>query len=437
MLKKISEFSTKLDKKRVYTAVGALVVALAAGHVMQRTTAKGPDLPPQQAAATAASSVPAPMVASLTGDAAAPELAAKGLSSGESAAAPEEPALAVALADSGVAPQNPAAITTLTEAPTEAPFVEQDLAAPTTDIAAEVTPEAEVTLAAADAVTDPMALDLDLDFETKEPEATVEAPLDTIEVTRADKMDALSGVPEDVIDLDPPAALPVSEAVTTDDCAVQLTHDAAPGALVTLGFTAPCDPGATVEFVHAGLRFTEVLDDMGAVTISVPAFASPAVIEATFKGESHTTTTTSLPDLAQYDRVALVWQGGTGLQLHALENGAGYGDAGHVWAEAPKSPEVAVNGEGGFLTLLGSASGGYAADVYTYPVSLMAAPAISIETQVSEDTCGTKISGHYLRSGAADGLTDVEVGMAVPDCDAIGEYLVLKNLPQELTIARN
>ena len=40
MLKKISEFSTKLDKKRVYTAVGALVVALAAGHVMQRTTAK-------------------------------------------------------------------------------------------------------------------------------------------------------------------------------------------------------------------------------------------------------------------------------------------------------------------------------------------------------------------------------------------------------------
>jgi hypothetical protein len=67
----------------------------------------------------------------------------------------------------------------------------------------------------------------------------------------------------------------------------------------------------------------------------------------------------------------------------------------------------------------------------------MAAPAISIETQVSEDTCGTKISGHYLRSGAADGLTDVEVGMAVPDCDAIGEYLVLKNLPQELTIARN
>lgn len=37
---KIQSISTNLDKKRVYTAVGALVVALATGHVMQRTVSQ-------------------------------------------------------------------------------------------------------------------------------------------------------------------------------------------------------------------------------------------------------------------------------------------------------------------------------------------------------------------------------------------------------------
>ena len=120
MLEKISEFSTKLDKKRVYTAVGALVVALAAGHVMQRTTAKGPELAPQQdaaatptaAPASAPDPVPAPMVASLTGEASTPEVAAKSLSGAETdpttVEPAAEPALELALADTGDRTLDPA-----------------------------------------------------------------------------------------------------------------------------------------------------------------------------------------------------------------------------------------------------------------------------------------------------------------------------------------
>ncbi|MBV7411029.1 hypothetical protein [Maritimibacter sp. DP1N21-5] len=379
MLAKISEISTKVDKKRVYTAAGALVVALAAGHVMQRTTGQptvAVNAPMEQASAEVP---PAPAVANITGFGATEAVVAPALVAEVNEVTPGILAEEAAVVAGG-------STETEAETPVELAFVEP-------------------------------------------------APVADIEVMRADKMDALSGFEDEAVETLPPA-MGETEVTPDDTCDMAMTSVAVPGALVAVSLTAPCHAEATVEFSHDGLSFTEALDEDGALTVMIPALTSPAMINAQI-GEDTLDSLATVPDLTQFDRVALVWQGGTGLQLHALEDGAAYGEPGHVWAEAPRAPETATQGEGGFLTLLGSVAGGYAADIYTYPASLMIAPSISIEAQVTEDTCGTMISGHYIRSTLTGTATEVDVGMVVPGCEAIGEYLVLKNLPEELTIARN
>ncbi|RME15147.1 MAG: hypothetical protein D6801_07920, partial [Alphaproteobacteria bacterium] len=123
--------------------------------------------------------------------------------------------------------------------------------------------------------------------------------------------------------------------------------------------------------------------------------------------------------------------------LHAYEAGAGDDDAGHVWADNPALPEDAIAGAGGFLTVLGSTADGYAADVYTFPLDRDVPVEISLEAQIMENTCGGVIRGTILRNSPIGEPEAVPLAMAAPGCDAVGDYLVLKNLPQNLKIAQN
>jgi hypothetical protein len=268
------------------------------------------------------------------------------------------------------------------------------------------------------------------------------AQIELADVSRSAVTEMLPRPALDTTEFDPTPANVITAPEETDiadgDCAANLTLAPLPGALIYAELASPCDADAAVQFDHAGLKFTESLDEDGMLTIMVPAMTGDATVNALIEGrENAIQAGVKIEDMNDYDRIALVWQGGTGLQLHALENGAYYGEVGHVWAEEPGLPARATGGEGGFVTVLGSTTGGYAADVYTYPLSMPTAPAISIEAQVLESTCSNAIVGEYLRSVPDGEPTATQVGMIVPECDAVGEYLVLKNLPVDLTIARN
>jgi hypothetical protein len=424
MLEKIQTISTNLDKKRVYTALAALIVALATGHVMQRTVSRV-DL---SADAPAPQEVPQPAAANLSQIApasAAPQGVAE-IAPQQPAAVTEDAPIEVTRADTQPSTEPLAGLQSPVEPEDAAPKTEKIAAAPVVEPQVGEEDGTAIDIAA---MRDNAPADADV---TPEPAPQV------AEVTRAAleedlPMPALDG-PE--FDIDPPAGTLTARTPVTDDCAMTLDTTPAPGALIDVSFSAPCAAGAEVQFDHVGLRFTETLNDAGTLDITVPAMAGAAEITATIAGRTLSDTVT-VPDIAQFDRVALMWQGGTGLQLHALEDGAYYGDPGHIWAETPGMPTRATSGEGGFLTVLGSTSGGYAADVYTYPVALETAPQISIEAQVLDSTCSKPILGEYMRA-VTDGAPSVtQVGMIVPDCDAVGEYLVLKNLPADLTIARN
>ncbi len=232
--------------------------------------------------------------------------------------------------------------------------------------------------------------------------------------------------------LDAPA-LTASEA----DCPISLTATPVEAAIVTLTLAAPCHSGEAVTFASDGLSISEYLDPTGQLDLLFPPLSEQARISAIFADGTERSVEIELPDFKAFRRVALTWQGDTGLQLHVFENSAGYDDPGHIWAENPNLVDMALAGSGGFVTVLGSVANGGAADVYTYPAALDAGvnpPDVSVELAVADSTCGTKVEGHLLNTGP-DQPTDTPLSIAMPGCDAVGEYLVLKNLSPDLKLA--
>ena len=405
------------DRKRLYTAGAALVVAGAAGHFMQQSANSAGDT------SYIAGSVP-----------------------GEAQpVATEEPVMTAAnpgIAEDAV-PAEVDPVTELVEVVTspEEPLPEVDLAenGPVT-IEAEAIPEVGVTRNEAEPV-----LAVPEAAETEAPmvlaAAEIESPVpEMVREPAAEPMPVLAPLDETVRELtDPVVTMPArAEEPAVDLCAITMDAVASPGALVSLSIQAPCNSGGEVRITHAGLVFSEQLYTDGSLDITVPAFTTTAEFVAVFDDGATAKAATTVSDMAGFDRIAIVWKGATGLQLHALEGGATYGAPGHVWAETPASPETAIAGEGGFLSVLGSTADGFAADVYTYPVDLTLEgqePQVSIEAQVMENTCDTRIEGTILRSTMQGAPSETSLAMAVPGCDAVGEYLVLHNLPQDLKIA--
>ncbi|GKY86416.1 hypothetical protein [Sinisalibacter aestuarii] len=393
-----------IDRKRIYTAAAALLIAGAAGHFMQKNSSAPSGKGPMVASAPAVAGVAAPKP---TMAAPAPQILAAAVP------APETPAEAPAVAPVDV----------VAEAPL--PAIEQPMPSfAEANLVIGMAPEAP-------SAADPMPVDLVTRSEatpspilaTPDP-VPAAPPVEEIIIAAADVANDLASEPA------PPVA--------TCEIAMDLAAEAP--ALVAITLSAPCNSGEEVTFSHAGMIFSEQLGPEGDLFLAMPAMEENAIVTATFSDGQEAAGDILVPDFAEIERVALVWKGPTGLQLHALENGANYGEAGHIWAETPASAENAIAGTGGFVSALGSTADGYAADIYTYPAALMLdgqEPDISIEAQVMENTCAHEIAGTILRSNPGRAATVQSLSMAVPGCDAVGEYLVLKNLPQDLKLARN
>lgn len=401
------------DRKRIYTAATALVVAAAAGHLMQRGV-EGPSRNPVLSA-----SVPGTPQTGAQGEAPpAPVVAAAGM-----IAAPKPAPAAIQPVEDHIAQTDPVE-------PTDEPAAMAGVAPAPNTIEAQppeaVTRSATDPLLAVTGVAENTAAAFTEPAPAQEPQAAAEpAPeADMIDLAAADVLTE----PD------------IQPAPLEPSCEVSFDATVQRGAIVMVSVSAPCNAAENVEFDHAGLKFSELLDPDGTLLLAVPAMTETAIITLEMGDAPPKAVEVKVPDFAAYERVAVMWKGATGLQLHVLEQGAGYGEPGHVWAEAPGTPDAAVAGTGGFVSVLGSTAEGYAADIYTYPAALVASgtePVVSIEAQVMENTCGGAISGDILRSNAGRAPTIQHLSMVVPSCDAVGEYLVLNNLPQDLKLARN
>lgn len=204
-------------------------------------------------------------------------------------------------------------------------------------------------------------------------------------------------------------------------------------AMVQLTLRATCHPGQLVAFSQDRLRFSQVMPESGDLELMVPALTELSVFVAELPNGDMLTAPVQVSDVARFERVALQWRGQTGLQLHAFEYGAAYGDRGHVWAQ-----NLQAGGQGGFLTRVGAQ--GWQAEIYSFPQDVDTVPGavrLNIEAEVTKANCNRQILGETLQMDAAGQMQAVELSMSVPDCDAVGEYLVLKNILRDMKIAQN
>ncbi len=231
-----------------------------------------------------------------------------------------------------------------------------------------------------------------------------------------------------------PEAMVAAQA--PESCPVTLDLIAEENAMVGLTLLAPCHPNERVVVKHAGLAVSGLTTANGALFTGIPALETPALVQVLFADGSLNDASIDIPEVGDLRRFAVQWQADDAFQLHAFENGAGYGGVGHVSGADPHRPAAGAPAKGGFLTLLGDSTteNPLLAEVYTYPGVVNASPDVVIEVAVTPATCGRELLGETLTSTAGNvSVTDLTVAM--PECDAVGDYLVLKNLVPDMNIA--
>jgi len=215
-----------------------------------------------------------------------------------------------------------------------------------------------------------------------------------------------------------------------------VTATATPGAMamVNLEVSAPCFSNERITIHHSGMMFTQVTDEAGDLSVKVPALSDRAVFVIAFASGKGTVALTNVPSLTKFDRVAVQWTGKTGFQIHAREFGATYGETGHVWSG------TAVHQSVGFITRLGDPDTliPQMAEVYTFPSgtsSQSGVIALSVEAEVTPENCGRDISAQSLELRDRSPLRTRDLVLAMPNCAALGDFLVLNNLVDDLKIA--
>ena len=236
------------------------------------------------------------------------------------------------------------------------------------------------------------------------------------------------------------AEAPQSPTAETQTCDISANARPVAGAMVNLTLAAPCMPNERITVHHNGMIFTQTTSEKGTLDITVPALSQDATFVIAFGNGDGAIAEAKIDDLAEFDRVVLQWKGDTGFQMHAREFGSDYDSAGHVWAGTPRSVASAITGEGGFMTVNGdlSAAEPLIAEVYTFPVLTEgqdARVALTVEAEVIKANCGQEIEAQSIELLGDAKIKTQDLSVAVPDCDAVGSFLVLNNLLQDMKVA--
>lgn len=221
-------------------------------------------------------------------------------------------------------------------------------------------------------------------------------------------------------------------------CGLDVTLQAAPAAMIALGVAAPCHPGAEITVTHSDLDIAVRTDVVGLLTLDLPALESPARVTVRLPDGTEEAAQAVVPDLGDFERVALSWRGDLDMELHAIEAGAAWMSAGHLHRGAPRGPEAAANG-GTFLTLLGEAGveTPRMAQVLTVPRGRAAGMSLSIDAPITQANCAAPAEAGILQAGGGRGVRMMPLRFTYPGCDAVGDTLVLQNVLRDPRLAAN
>ncbi|WP_152544477.1 hypothetical protein [Actibacterium mucosum] len=226
------------------------------------------------------------------------------------------------------------------------------------------------------------------------------------------------------------------------ECETALTATAGKAAMVQLHVSATCATNDRIEILHGRLAFAARLSNTGTATLDVPALDGSATFLVRLSDGDILRGFVEVPDAADFERVVLQSDGSGLMELHAYEFGAGYGEDGHVWAQAPRGADQALQGKGGFMSVLGDGTlaSPMVAQVYSHPKGQALnsdVVRVSIEVPITEGNCSNDLNAEALQPGPDGSMQAIDLTLAAPGCDGIGEFLVLKNVVRDLKIAAN
>ena len=229
-------------------------------------------------------------------------------------------------------------------------------------------------------------------------------------------------------------------AILEQICDVVMDATVLPLAMVALSVTAPCEQNAAITIHHQGLMFTILADAAGTTNILVPAMVKDAFFIAAFESGAGAVASVGVPELANFDRAALQWQGVNAVQLHALEFGADYDTDGEIWSASAGDLDFVTLSQAGFLVRLGddTRDSPLMVEVYTFPTGTTlrdGSVALSVEVEVTAENCERDVAAQSIQIDPASIPIAIDLIMTMPKCDAVGEFLVLKNMFKDLTLA--
>lgn len=249
--------------------------------------------------------------------------------------------------------------------------------------------------------------------------------------------------PVQLATLDTDVAVDVeTDASTVADleCSPIMDATATQAAMVELSISAPCHANVSFTLHHRGMMFTASTDEDGNAELTVPALAEVAVMIAAFTDGEGAFETAVVPDFSSYDRAVLQWQGDTSVMLSAYEDNAEFGDSGHIFAGNPGDISRINSAEGGYLVRLGDSSveDALMAEVYTFPSEALGSSSdvvLVAEAEITDQNCGQELSAQSIQFSANGQTSALDLRMLMPDCDAAGDFLILQNMFEDLTLA--
>jgi hypothetical protein len=230
-----------------------------------------------------------------------------------------------------------------------------------------------------------------------------------------------------------PEATPNAQALNADCAAPELRLTEQPNGIIGLNVYTPCFVQTEFLINQLDVKFKVTTDADGRYIGTMPALTQTPVVQAHLSDGMVVSERIIFAETINSERVAVVWEGSKDLALNAFEYGADFGGAGHVWAQTPRLPGTAM---GGYLTRLGDPDLAQPAmaDVYIAPAGLTDVK-FDVEAQVTAATCDRDISATLLRAAGTGTPSTEALSIAMPDCDALGDAIILPLRDQDLEFA--
>ncbi len=226
----------------------------------------------------------------------------------------------------------------------------------------------------------------------------------------------------------------------TDGCTTQLTADRELAAIIALSLSSPCHPYADFVIWHAQMGFSVQTDENGYAAVRAPALTTEAVFIVTLDNLEEARINVDVPDVRRYNRIAVNWRGGDSVHLHALENGATFGDPGHIWSAATQNAERALQGERGFMMRLGTSDARtpYLTEIYTLPFgfnSLSSDVSLMVGVAITAENCGRELDLTGIQTNAGRTVVTEEIQIGPLPCEQIGQSVMRDGLFDDLVVA--